>query len=77
MKLHGPPITYLYMRFESFHYIMKRRAQFIGKVTNICKSLAYHVLTDWRTKVLYPEITIGPIKKGELNVNVQMWLEAS
>jgi hypothetical protein len=28
-------------------------------------------------QVLYPEITIGPIKKGELNVNVQMWLEAS
>lgn len=28
-------------------------------------------------QVLYPKITIGPIKKGELNVNVQMWLEIS
>ena len=31
------------MRFESFHYILKRRAQFIGNFINICKSLACHV----------------------------------
>ena len=82
MKLHGPPIRYWCMRFESFHYVMKRRAQFIGNFTNICKSLACHVqrlhcLNLLDDKVLSPEITIGPIKKDKLNVNVHMWLEAS
>ena len=43
MKLHGPPTRYWCMRFESYHYILKRRAQFIGNFINICKSLACHV----------------------------------
>lgn len=43
MQMHGPPIRYWCMRFESFHYVLKRRAQFIGNFINICKSLACHV----------------------------------
>lgn len=82
MRLHGPTIRYWCMRFESFHYVMKRRAQFIGNFTNICKSLACHLqrlhcLKLLENEVISPKFTIGPIKKTGLNVNVQLWVEES
>lgn len=43
MRLHGPPTRYWCMRFEAFHYVIKRRAQFIGNYINICISMAVHV----------------------------------
>lgn len=81
MRLLGPPIRYWCMRFESFHCVIKRRAQFIGKFTNICKSLACHVqrlhgLNLLENQIVSPEIIIGPIKTIDSNVNVQLWLEA-
>lgn len=43
IRWHGPPTRYWCMRFEAFHYVIKRRAQFIGNYINICNSLASHI----------------------------------
>lgn len=65
IKLHGPPTRYWCMRFESFHYILKRRAQFIGNLKNIFKSLACHVqrfncLNLVENDVFVKKIIVGP-----------------
>ena len=75
MKMHGPPTRYWCMRFESYHYILKRRAQFIGNFINICKSLACHVqrfncLNLVENEILRPKIVLGPLKSKSLDLDV-------
>ena len=75
IKLHGPPIRYWCMRFESFHYVLKRRAQFIGNFINICKSLASHVQRLHCLNVMEKEMLIctntifGPSEAGKSNLS--------
>ncbi len=76
IKLHGPPIRYWCMRFELFHYVLKRRAKFIGNLINICKSLASHVQRLHCLNVMEKEMLIctntifGPSEAGKSNISV-------
>jgi hypothetical protein len=47
MKIHGPPIRYWCMRYESFHSISKKRAQANCNFMNISKTLAEHLETKF------------------------------
>ncbi|KZS17764.1 Uncharacterized protein APZ42_016191 [Daphnia magna] len=79
MRLHGPPTRYWCMRFEAFHYVIKRRAQFIGNYVNICISMAVHVqrlhcLNFIEDKLISTKPVFGRMLNPEVEISSPNWV---
>lgn len=55
IRLYGPPIRYWCMRFEAFHYAVKKRAQQNGNFKNITKSMSGHLQARFCADMLSPD----------------------